>query len=208
MRPPRSTHIEVSAYADLSFMHADRRAVRSILDNLLSNALRFTPEGGEILLAAEEIKDFVQFTVRDYRPRHRGRTAEYHLRSLQFVLSDKGTGLGLALVRRLVRVAGRANRRGKPPWSWHLPSVSRFRWRLSKLPTILLRWARPMAELKLDRSKEPGKLRIYLGAAPGVGKTYHDAQRRLPQAQAGRRCRHRPCGVARPRRNRRADRRS
>jgi two-component system, OmpR family, sensor histidine kinase KdpD len=30
-----------------------------------------------------------------------------------------------------------------------------------------------MAELSLERQHEPGKLRIYLGAAPGVGKTYH-----------------------------------
>lgn len=30
-----------------------------------------------------------------------------------------------------------------------------------------------MAEIQLERTHEPGKLRIYLGAAPGVGKTYH-----------------------------------
>ncbi len=30
-----------------------------------------------------------------------------------------------------------------------------------------------MAEIQLERKKEPAKLRIYLGAAPGVGKTYH-----------------------------------
>ena len=30
-----------------------------------------------------------------------------------------------------------------------------------------------MAELQLERQQEPAKLRIYLGAAPGVGKTYH-----------------------------------
>jgi two-component system, OmpR family, sensor histidine kinase KdpD len=30
-----------------------------------------------------------------------------------------------------------------------------------------------MAELELEKKQEPGKLRIYLGAAPGVGKTYH-----------------------------------
>jgi len=30
-----------------------------------------------------------------------------------------------------------------------------------------------MAELQLERQKEPASLRIYLGAAPGVGKTYH-----------------------------------
>jgi two-component system sensor histidine kinase KdpD len=30
-----------------------------------------------------------------------------------------------------------------------------------------------MAEIKLDSQRESGKLRIYIGAAPGVGKTYH-----------------------------------
>ena len=30
-----------------------------------------------------------------------------------------------------------------------------------------------MAEIKLETTQEPAKLRIYLGAAPGVGKTYH-----------------------------------
>ena len=84
---------------------ADRRAVRSILDNLLSNALRYTPPDGEILLAAEEIKDFVQFTVRDT-----GRGIEADRLSTIFdrfnAFSDTGTGLGLALVRRLVESLG------------------------------------------------------------------------------------------------------
>ncbi len=30
-----------------------------------------------------------------------------------------------------------------------------------------------MAEIVLEKNQEPSKLRIYLGAAPGVGKTYH-----------------------------------
>ena len=37
-----------------------------------------------------------------------------------------------------------------------------------------------MAEIKLEQKQEPGKLRIYIGAAPGVGKTYimlNDAHR-------------------------------
>jgi two-component system sensor histidine kinase KdpD len=41
-----------------------------------------------------------------------------------------------------------------------------------------------MAEIKLDQKQEPGKLRIYIGAAPGVGKTYvmlNDAHRMLHQ---------------------------
>ena len=97
--------LEVRAYADLAAVQADRRALRSILDNLLSNAIRFTPEGGEILLAAEEVKTFVQFTVRDT-----GRGIETERLSSIFdrfnPFSDKGTGLGLALVRRLVESLG------------------------------------------------------------------------------------------------------
>jgi signal transduction histidine kinase len=97
--------VEVSAYADLSTVQADRRALRSILDNLLSNALRYTPEDGEILLAAEEIKSFVQFSVRDT-----GRGIEAERLSSIFdrfnTFSEKGTALGLALVRRLVESLG------------------------------------------------------------------------------------------------------
>ena len=97
--------IEVKAFADLSLIKADRRALRSILDNLLSNAIRYTPTDGEILLAAEETKDFVQFTVRDS-----GRGIEAERLSTIFdrfsTFSEKGTGLGLALVRRLVESLG------------------------------------------------------------------------------------------------------
>ena len=97
--------VEVRAYADLAVVRADRRALRSILDNLMTNALRYTPEEGEILLAAEEIKEFVQFTVRDT-----GRGIEAERLSTIFdrfnPFSESGTGLGLALVRRLVESLG------------------------------------------------------------------------------------------------------
>jgi signal transduction histidine kinase len=98
-------HFEIKAFADLSFIRADRRAVRSILDNLLTNALRFTPPDGDILMAAEEVKDFVQFTVRDS-----GRGIEAERLANIFdrfnSSSDTGTGMGLALVRRLVESLG------------------------------------------------------------------------------------------------------
>jgi len=101
----KSVRIEVNAFADLSFVLADRRAVRSILDNLVANALRYTPAEGEILLAAEEMKEYVQFMVRDT-----GRGIEAERLSTIFdrfnPFSESGTGMGLALVRRLVESLG------------------------------------------------------------------------------------------------------
>jgi signal transduction histidine kinase len=101
----KDVRVEVSAFADLSFVMADHRAVRTILDNLLANALRYTQTNGEILLAAEEIKDYVQFTVRDTgRGIEAERLANIFDRFNPF--SESGTGMGLALVRRLVESLG------------------------------------------------------------------------------------------------------
>jgi NtrC-family two-component system sensor histidine kinase KinB len=101
----RGIRLEIKAFADLSHIQADRRAVRTILDNLLSNALRYTPAGGEVVLEAEERKKFVQFTVHDS-----GRGISTERLSTIFdrfsTYSDGGTGLGLALVRRLVESLG------------------------------------------------------------------------------------------------------
>jgi signal transduction histidine kinase len=76
-----------------------------MLDNLLANAIRYTPPGGEILLAAEENKEFVQFTVRDSgRGIEADRVATIFDRFNPY--SEEGTGMGLALVRRLVESLG------------------------------------------------------------------------------------------------------
>jgi signal transduction histidine kinase len=101
----RGIRLEIKAFADLSHIQADRRAVRTILDNLLSNAVRYTPVGGEIVLEGEERKGFIQFTVRDSGP---GIAAERLPKIFDRFssFSDGGSGLGLALVRRLVESLG------------------------------------------------------------------------------------------------------
>jgi signal transduction histidine kinase len=101
----KNIEIEVTAFADLSYVHADRRALRSIMDNLLSNAMRYTPSGGHISLEASEMKEGIQFLVKD-----NGRGIEAERLSKVFgrfsANSSQGTGLGLALVRRLVESLG------------------------------------------------------------------------------------------------------
>ncbi len=101
----KKIEITVNGFADLSHINADRRALRSIMDNLLSNALRYTPAGGQIRLEASELKDGIQFVVQDSG---RGIEAE-RLPTIFGRFTDssgKGTGLGLALVRRLVETLG------------------------------------------------------------------------------------------------------
>jgi signal transduction histidine kinase len=99
----RAKQIEVliRAFPDLSYVMGDRRALHSIFDNLLSNAIRHTPPEGQIVLEAVEIKDRVQFFVRDS-----GRGIEAERLPTIFgrfnAASVEGTGLGLSLVRRLV----------------------------------------------------------------------------------------------------------
>jgi signal transduction histidine kinase len=87
------------------------------MDNLLANALRFTPPKGTITLQAEEQKKRVQFFVRDtgvgIEPERLKRIFGRFTQSARSVeevhgavgsAGPEGTGLGLALVRRLLEL--------------------------------------------------------------------------------------------------------
>jgi signal transduction histidine kinase len=113
----REVQIQIEAFSDLSPVYGDRRALKSVMDNLLSNALRFTPAKGTIVLQAEEQKKRVQFFVRDSgigieperlkrifgRFVQNSRAAEAGHGAVGSAGLD-GTGLGLALVRRLIEL--------------------------------------------------------------------------------------------------------
>jgi len=100
----KSIALEYHAFPDLSHVVVDERAQRSIFDNLVGNAMRFTQSGGAITLEAQEKKGAIQFFIRDT-----GRGIEpERLPSIfgRFNSTGGGTGLGLALVRRLVESMG------------------------------------------------------------------------------------------------------
>ncbi|HEX4582965.1 MAG TPA: ATP-binding protein [Acidobacteriaceae bacterium] len=116
----RDVQIQIEAFSDLSPIHGDRRALKSVMDNLLSNALRFTPAKGTIVLQAEEQKKRVQFFVRDtgigIEPERlkrifgrfvqgpRSAESAEEVRGAVGTAGPDGTGLGLALVRRLIEL--------------------------------------------------------------------------------------------------------
>lgn len=97
--------LETSVWPDLPWVIADRRAIKSIFDNLLSNAIRHTPRDGVVKIGASERGGRVCFCVSDSGEG----IPEQHLPNLfgRFVKTKGGgTGLGLALVKRLVDAQG------------------------------------------------------------------------------------------------------
>ena len=87
---------------------ADRSQVERIFANLVSNALRYTSNGGEIHVTAERRNDHIAVSVRDTG---RGIPSEYLARIFdKFVqvpgAQPGGAGLGLAISKHLVEAHG------------------------------------------------------------------------------------------------------
>jgi signal transduction histidine kinase len=94
-----------------TLIFADWHMVNTILRNLVSNAIKFTPEDGNISLRASENEGKVQITVNDNGVGMSKATIEKLFRVDQQVVSrgtanEKGTGLGLILCKELVEKNG------------------------------------------------------------------------------------------------------
>ena len=79
------------------------------LDNLIANAIKFSPEGGNVELFVDAGKDGAEFTIRDRGPGVPDAELEFlfrpFFRGSNAVRAD-GHGMGLAIVQRVVQVHG------------------------------------------------------------------------------------------------------
>lgn len=87
----------------------DSKIIRQILENLISNAIKYSPDGGDVLFEAQCTKDKILFKVKDhgigipaddqnrlFEPFHRAKN----------VGTISGTGLGLAIMKTSVELHG------------------------------------------------------------------------------------------------------
>jgi cell cycle sensor histidine kinase DivJ len=93
--------------ADIGQIFADKRAVRQILINLVSNAVKFTPEGGAVTIDAKRIGQRLHFSVSDTGIGIAANDLQAIGEPFKQVRNDytrryDGTGLGLSLVKGLV----------------------------------------------------------------------------------------------------------
>jgi signal transduction histidine kinase len=123
----RSHELSVEPVGELPRVCADPKALRRVLSNIIGNAIKYTPDGGRIILSARAESDQVLVSVTDngrgippedmpvlFDKFHRGRPAP-HSEAMQSATTDaefledadvSGVGLGLYLGRNVMEQMG------------------------------------------------------------------------------------------------------
>ncbi|WOD36986.1 CheR family methyltransferase [Nodosilinea sp. E11] len=103
--------LDLDRPADLPNLWGDARRLQQVLVNLLDNAVKFTPKGGQVTLAIRAEDDRVSFSVTDTGIGIAAADIPTLFQPFTQVESDlsrqyDGTGLGLAVVKQLVELHG------------------------------------------------------------------------------------------------------
>ncbi|HWE45126.1 MAG TPA: ATP-binding protein [Caulobacteraceae bacterium] len=92
-------------------IEADYRALKQVLLNLISNAVKFTPRGGAVTVRAEAIGAELELSVQDTgigisRENLERLAQPFEQVETQHAKTTQGTGLGLALTKSLIEMHG------------------------------------------------------------------------------------------------------
>lgn len=108
----KKIQVRVETDPHLRKVHCDSDMVREVLDNLISNAIKYTPSGGNVRVFARNTDEGTDFGVRDsgigIRDEDQIRIFEpfQSIEKSGFAGSEESTGLGLTLVKRIVEAHG------------------------------------------------------------------------------------------------------
>ncbi|NBB66120.1 histidine kinase [Pseudomonas sp. ODNR1LW] len=113
LRPDASAvELQIASEGDDVIALADSQRLVQIIDNLLSNALKYGASGGRVLLRAVGVEDGVRIEVTDFGP---GLSSEKQAQLFEPFnrlglerSSIEGHGVGLAIAKRLVELQGGA----------------------------------------------------------------------------------------------------
>jgi len=125
--------LEGAILTELPELSFDSRKLQRVLNNLVGNAIRYTQEGGEVLIVAQQKQDHMKVCVIDngegipaadleriFEPFYRGERSRGR--------EQGGTGLGLAIARGLIEAHGGLI------WAENLAKGSRFTFELPLPP--------------------------------------------------------------------------
>lgn len=94
-----------------SFVCGDDTMLQSLVQNLISNAIKFTPAGGNIEVSENRYDNYIEFIVMDSGVGIKKEDIEKLFRidvsfTTKGTQNEKGTGLGLALCKEIVNIHG------------------------------------------------------------------------------------------------------
>jgi signal transduction histidine kinase len=102
--------VAFAADPEVDVVEGDERRIKQVIFNLISNAVKFTPAGGEVGVSATRVNGEVRVSVADtgpgIAPEDWDRIFEEFQQSETGVGQREGTGLGLALSKRFVELHG------------------------------------------------------------------------------------------------------
>lgn len=108
----KSISLSLETDQQLNAVSCDPDKIREVMDNLISNAIKYTPRNGKIKIYAKNQENDVRIDVRDtgigIRKEDQVRIFEpfQHIEKNGAERSEESTGLGLALVKEIVNAHG------------------------------------------------------------------------------------------------------
>lgn len=114
----KSLDVCINIPDDLPYVSADAKQLARVLTNLLTNAIKFTPQGGKITLSAahpsvcptKELGACLQVSITDSGPgiplEQQGRLFSRYQQLHSASMFRKGTGLGLAICKEITTLHG------------------------------------------------------------------------------------------------------
>ena len=92
-------------------VHADQNQIELVFRNLIHNAIKFTPEGGQIIASASLSGEFIQVDIRDTgvgisESQLASLFDEPTIRNTRGTKGERGTGLGMSLCYEMIRANG------------------------------------------------------------------------------------------------------
>ncbi len=107
-RLPDNLTVELVADCDATAVRADGVRIRSVLESLLDNAIKYSPDGGRIEVGVRSLPSRVRFWVRDEGlgipvSEQERVFAKFHRVDPRMIRGVAGAGLGLHICRELVR---------------------------------------------------------------------------------------------------------
>jgi two-component system phosphate regulon sensor histidine kinase PhoR len=99
--------LRIDPLPELPPVLANKRSIEEVISNLITNAIRYTPEGGSITVSASPQKDYVRVNVKDTGYGIGKEDLDRIFERFYRVKNDQtrfitGTGLGLAIVKSIV----------------------------------------------------------------------------------------------------------